>query len=223
MIMDYLNLHPWKVSVKTAIRIQQNLSKEITLNYNLSKIQRIAGVDVAFSNEEAVCAVCVFDFPELNLIEVIKAKAKITFPYIPGLLTFREGPAVLSAFRRLRNRPDVILFDGQGICHPRRMGIAAHLGIILDIPSIGCAKSHLCGVYQMPKDNKGSFSYIYEKGTGDILGAVLRTRKQVKPLFVSCGYKISLKQAIKIVLGLCPKYRIPQPLRYAHQLAGNAR
>jgi deoxyribonuclease V len=232
--MNYLNLHPWKVNIKEAVQIQQKLRKKIILSSKPLKISKIAGVDVGFSDSEAICAVCVFDFPELNLIEAVKAKRRITFPYVPGLLTFREGPAVVSAFSKLQNRSDLVLFDGQGICHPRRMGIAAHLGLVLDIPSIGCAKSHLYGAYQMPKDVKGSFSYIYphpkacdvgiyDKGTKEIIGVVLRTRQQVKPLFVSCGHKISLEQAIKIVLELCPKYRIPQPLRYAHQLAQNAR
>jgi deoxyribonuclease V len=141
---------------------------------------------------------------------------------------------IISAFRKLQNKPDLVLFDGQGICHPRQMGIATHLGIILNLPSIGCAKSHLCGAYQMPKDTKGSFSYIYpptksfamgvyNSNTREVLGVALRTRQQVKPLFVSCGHKISLKQAIKVTLKLCPKYRIPEPLRYAHQLAEHAK
>jgi len=223
MITNFPNLHPWKVNVKGAIQIQENLRKRIILRNNPIKIRKIAGVDVAFSDNEAVCAICVFDFPGLNLIEAVKAKIRIPFPYVPGLLTFREGPAILTAFRRLQNNLDLILFDGQGICHPRRMGIATHLGIILDIPSIGCAKSHLYGVYKIPKDNKGDFSYIYDRSTKEVLGAVLRTRQQVKPLFVSCGHRISLKQTIKVILKLCPKYRIPQPLRYAHQLAQNAR
>ncbi len=240
--MNYPNLHPWKVNIQEAIQIQQSLRKKIILNHALPKIQRIAGVDVAFSKDKAVCAVCVFEsrtfldfrrtssqgkvrdeYPELKLVETIKAKKSIFFPYVPGLLTFREGPCILKAFGKLKYKPDLVLFDGQGICHPRRMGIAAHLGIVLDIPSIGCAKSRLSGVYQMPEDVKGSFSYIHDRKTKEVLGAVLRTRRQVKPLFVSSGYKISLNQAIKIVLGLCPKYRIPEPLRAAHQLAGDAR
>jgi deoxyribonuclease V len=231
--MDYWSLHPWKVSIQEAILIQQNLRKRIILVDKLPKIQKIAGVDVAFFDNQAICAICVFEsrpcaqgrgeYPELNLIEKTYAKDKISFPYVPGLLTFREGPVILKAFRKLKNKPDLVLFDGQGICHPRRMGVATHLGIVLDLPSIGCAKSHLCGVYKMPKEDKGSFSYIHNKKTKELLGVALRTRRNVKPLFVSCGYKISLKQAIHLVLKLCPKYRISQPLRFAHQLAEEAK
>jgi len=221
--MKFWNLHPWRVSIQEAISIQKNLRKRIILSNKLPKIQRLAGVDVAFSDDETVCAVCVFTYPELNLIETIKARKKTPFPYVPGLLTFREGPVILEAFRRLKNKPDLVLFDGQGICHPRQMGIATHLGIILDIPSIGCAKSHLYGVYKMPKEDKGSYSFINDKNTNEVLGVVLRTRSRVKPIFVSCGYKVLLMPAIKLILKFCPKYRIPQPLRYAHQIAEDAK
>lgn len=221
--MRYLNLHLWRVSIRRAIQIQQNLRKRIILSDNLPKVQKIAGVDVAFFGDWAVCAVCVFKCPELNLTEISKAKRRISFPYVPGLLTFREGPVILEAFRGLKDTPDLVLFDGQGICHPRRMGIATHMGIILDIPTIGCAKSPLYGIYQIPAENKGNLSYIYDKYTKEVLGVALRTRSQVKPIFVSCGYKISLRKAIGLVLEFCPKYRIPQPLRYAHQLAQDAR
>lgn len=221
--MDFTNLHLWRVSVRDAIQIQQKLRKKIIVSDSLPEIRKIAGVDVAFSEDEAVCAVCVFEYPELNLIETRLAKRKISLPYVPGLLTFREGPVILEAFRKLKCRPDLVFFDGQGICHPRRMGIATHLGIVLDIPSIGSAKSSLYGVYQMPAEEKGNFSYIYDEDKKEVLGVALRTRRKVKPMFVSCGYKISLKQAIRIVLELSPKYRIPQPLRYAHHLAQAAR
>lgn len=232
--MDLANIHPWKVSVREAIRIQYNLKKKIILDRKLPRVRKIAGVDVAFPDDkEAVCAVCIFRYPELSLVEAVTSRKKIAFPYISGLLTFREGPAILEVFKKLKNRPDLVLFDGQGICHPRRMGIAAHMGIILDIPSIGCAKSHLYGVYKMPGENKGDFSYIYSgtktSGVGiygkhkkEILGVALRTRARVKPLFVSCGHKISLKQAIRLVLESCLRFRIPQPLRYAHQMAESA-
>ena len=228
MIMNYLNLHFWRVSVQKAIQIQKNLRKRIILNDNLPEIQRIAAVDVAFSDNQAICAICVFDFPDLNILETVRAKKKISFPYIPGLLTFREGPAILAAFKKLETKPDLVLFDGQGICHPRRMGIATHLGIILNIPSIGCAKSHLHGVYKMPGENKGDFSFIYPakkniNNKKEILGVALRTRSYVKPLFVSCGYRISLNSAIKLILKLSLKYRIPEPLRYAHRMAQDAK
>ena len=223
MLMSYPNLHSWKVNAREAIQIQQNLKRKIILGNNLPKIQKIAGVDVAFSFNQAISAICIFEYPKLNLIETICIKKKLTFPYVPGLLTFREGPVILATFRKLKNKPDLVLFDGQGICHPRWMGLATHMGIVLDIPSIGCAKSHLYGDYQMPTERKGDYSSIYERKTREILGVALRTRKQVKPLFVSCGYKISLVSATKLILELCPKYRIPQPLRSAHQSAQNAK
>ena len=220
--MSHPKLHPWEVSIHEAISIQQKLRKKIILSNKLLKIKRIAAVDVGFSNNQSVCVVSTFGYPELNPIETIRAKGKISFPYIPGLLTFREGPVIVASFRKLKSKPDLVFFDGQGICHPRRMGIATHLGIVLDVSSIGCAKSHLCGVYEMPKDDKGNYSLVYDNNTKEVLGAVLRTRNKVKPIFVSCGHKVSLKQAIKIVLKLCPKYRIPEPLRYVHHLAKNA-
>ena len=273
MIMNRVNLHSWRVDIKEAIQIQESLRKRIILGGNLPKIQRVVGVDVAFYNNQAVCAICILEYPGLNLIETIKAKEPIAFPYVPGLLTFREGPVILKAIGKLKNKhkPDLILFDGQGICHPRRMGIATHLGIILDVPSIGCAKSPLYGFYEMPAENKGSYSFIYDKNTvlsqnmntsirknqkgygeelawseersdrqrgkakapmgsvvegvatNKVLGVALRTRRQVKPLFISCGYRVSLMPAVRLVLRLCPKYRIPQPIRYAHQLAQDAK
>lgn len=209
-------LHPWQVSVEKAIEIQNRLQKKIKKG-TVPFFKNVAGVDVGYSGNVLKAAVCVFN--GLGLIEIRTATAKVYFPYIPGLLTFREGPAVLKVFKKLNNKPDVILFDGQGICHPRRMGIATHLGIILDIPSIGCAKSSLCGVWKMPGVSRGSFSFIYDRITREKLGAVLRTRADVRPIFVSPGYKISLKQSIELVLSLCPKYRIPEPLRWAHRYA----
>lgn len=209
-------LHPWQVSVEKAIEIQNGLQKK-TEKGTVPLFKKVAGVDVGYSGNVLKAAVCVFS--GLNLIEVKTATAKVSFPYIPGLLTFREGPVVIKAFRKIKNKPDLILFDGQGICHPRRMGIAAHLGIILDIPSIGCAKSSLCGVWKMPGVSRGSFSFIYDGATREKLGAVLRTRAGVRPIFVSPGYKIGLEQSIELVLSLCPRYRIPEPLRLAHRFS----
>ena len=221
--MNYTSLHPWKVSARQAVSIQQKLRNRLIIGNRMPEIRKIAGVDVAFSDKQAFCAVCVFDYPDLNLIETKTAKSKINFPYVPGLLTFREGPVILEALRKIKHKPDLVLFDGQGICHPRRMGIAAHMGLFLNIPSIGCAKSHLYGAFKMPGKNKGAFSFIHEIKTNEVLGIALRTRKNIKPIFVSCGYKSSLMQVKYLILSLCPKYRIPQPLRYAHQKAEYAK
>lgn len=219
-------LHPWRVSLKRALEIQKLLKKRTDLKRMPLSIKKVAGVDVSYSGDRLTAVVCVFKCSRTglkNLIEVGTAVSKISFPYVPGFLTFREGPVILKAFRKIKNRPDVILFDGQGICHPRRMGEAAHLGVILDTPSIGCAKSSLYGIYKMPAKEKGSFSFIYDKKTGEKLGAVLRTRAEVRPIFVSQGYKTGLRQCIDLVLRLCSKYRIPEPLRYAHMEAGKCR
>jgi len=212
-------MHPWRVSIRQAYEIQKRLRKKITLRKENFTISRIAAVDVGFKGNLAKAAICVFDFPDLRLIETQTATAKLGFPYVPGLLTFREGPVILKAFKKVRNTPDVILFDGQGICHPRKMGIAAHLGIILGVSSVGCAKSFLYGSYEPPTKRKGSYSYIYDKTTREVLGMALCTRSGVKPVFVSCGYKIDLRRSQELVSGLCIKYRIPGPLRLAHRLS----
>lgn len=225
-------LHPWRVSVGKAIEIQEELRGRGVSGEGPRIVKKVAGVDVGYSDRRIVAAICVFRWsgapmPKhgsgLDHLETVIATSEVSFPYVPGLLTFREGPVILKAFRKIKNKPDVILFDGQGICHPRRMGIATHLGIILDIPSIGCAKSSLCGIYRVPDKEKGSFSFIYDEKTGEKLGAVLRTRAGIKPIFVSPGYKINLRQCIDLVLRLCPKYRIPEPLRYAHREANPVR
>lgn len=215
-------LHPWKVSIPKAIKIQEELKKRIVLKSRPFPVEKVAGVDVGYFGNKIIAAICVYGCARrslAHLIEVRTAIARVSFPYVPGLLTFREGSVIIKAFRKIKNKPDLILFDGQGICHPRRMGIATHLGIILDIPSIGCAKSSLCGIYKIPGTKKGSFSFIYDERTNEKIGVVLRTRAGVKPMFVSPGYKINLRQCIELVLRLCPKYRIPEPLRCAHKYA----
>lgn len=210
-------MHSWKVSPDQAIRIQERLAKEIILDTSLPSISKIAGCDAGFTSDKnrVVGAVLIFSFPQLELIEKVVRVASIDFPYIPGLLTFREGAVLLKAFSAVKNLPDVAIFDGQGIAHPRRMGLATHMGILLDIPTIGCAKTLLFGKVKNPPNFKGAFSYIRDKD-GKTIGACLRTRKDVRCIFVSAGYKISLQDAIKIILDCSPKFRIPQPLRMAH-------
>lgn len=213
-------LHPWRVSVESAIKIQEELRNRVILMDVHKTVEKIAGVDVGYKRGKIISAVCIFRCLERGLehLETQVAENTLSFPYIPGLLTFREGPVIIKAFRRIKNKPDVILFDGQGVCHPRRMGIATHLGIILDIPSIGCAKNPLCGIWQMPGLQRGSFSFIYDNETNEKIGAVLRTRAGVRPIFVSPGYKITLKESIDLALQVS-RYRIPEPLRYAHREA----
>lgn len=180
------------------------------------KANYIAGADVAYSakNNRLVASVVVFSFPRLHTVEVVWSEGESTFPYIPGLLTFREAPILLKAFARLDHEPDVIFFDGQGIAHPRRIGLASHIGIILGLPAIGCAKSRLIGEYTEPGKNKGDKSPLKDKGI--IIGMVLRTRTAVKPIFVSVGHKIDLDTAVTMVMACTGRYRLPEPTRKAH-------
>ena len=212
--MKYSKLHSWKVTPKVAKKIQLKLKKKLVLRKAFGEIKTISAADVSFINGWVYGVVAIFSFPELELIEKAEAKAKSSFPYVPGLLTFREGPILLKAFEKIKNEPDVMLFDGQGIAHPIGFGEASHLGVLLNKPSIGCAKSKLCGEYIEPGKKKGSYSFI--KYEGKIIGAALRTRANTKPIFVSIGHKIDLKSAIELVLKCTRTFRIPEPLRFVH-------
>ena len=212
--MKYLNLHSWEVSPQEAIKIQKDLKSNISLKKSFNKIDKIAGVDVSYYQNKMIAGVIIFEFPNLKIIERQSFVSSINFPYIPGLLTFREGPSILSAFKKIKNEPDIILFDGQGIAHPRRMGIATHLGLFLDRPTIGCAKSRLSGKYISVGEQKGDYTPLKEGE--EVLGVVLRTRKGVNPIFLSPGHKIDLPNSIEIVLKCIVKYRLPLPVREAH-------
>ena len=213
------SLHPWKVSPIEAIRIQKNLKKRILLKKTFSKVGTIGGGDVSYQKEGALLfgAMVVLSFPKLEILETATAVGRIPFPYIPGLLSFREGPILIKTFQKLKTRPDLMIFDGQGIAHPRGIGLASHLGLWFDLPSIGCAKTPLIGDLITPKPPKGSFELIQKNGKE--VGAVLRTKDKVKPLFVSPGYGIDLATSIRIILGACQGFRIPEPLRRAHHLS----
>ena len=177
----------------------------------------MTGVDAAFSEDLVYAAACLYRYPELTLQEQASAAGKLRFPYVPGFLSFREGTAIIAAIRKLTVKPDVILVDGQGIAHPRGIGIASHLGVLLNIPAIGCAKTRLVGEFEEPGRRKGSWSeLVYECR---IVGAVLRTKDSVRPLFVSPGHKIDLDSAVRITLNCIGKYRIPEPLRCADMLS----
>lgn len=208
----------WPEDKDTAKEVQLSLSKAVKLKPLRKPPALVAGVDSAFFGDRIVSAVCLFKYPELTLIEENHAVREVTFPYIPGLLSFREGPAVIEAIKGLKNRPDVILFDGQGIAHPRGLGIASYVGVLLGIPSIGCAKSRLIGSYIEPGKRKGSFTCL-EHG-GNVIGAVLRTQTSVKPLFISPGNLIDLAGSIEVTLGSTGRYRLPEPTRCADMLSG---
>jgi len=209
-------LHPWKVSPRRAIQIQNALRKKIRLHRPSGSWKRIAAADVSYSrmDNRLFGAILVFSYPELGLLESASARGQASFPYIPGLLTFREAPILIRAFSQLKTKPELVLVDGQGIAHPRSMGIAAHLGLIFDLPTIGCAKSRLIGEDEEPPADQGSSALLIEKGR--IVGMIVRTRTGVKPVYVSPGHKIDLATSVKIVLSLCRGYRIPEPLRQAH-------
>lgn len=212
-------LHPWNVSTGEAIQIQEGLRDCIILKNPFLKVQTVGGADVAYSKNNNLLfgAITVLSFPEMKPIDEATACGEVSFPYVPGLFAFREGPVLLEAYQKLKAKPDLIIFDGHGIAHPKQFGLACHLGLWLDLPSIGCAKTPLIKAIRPPGASKGSFSWIYFEGKK--VGAVLRTRQGVKPVFVSPGHRIDLTTSIRIILATCQRYRIPEPLRRAHQTA----
>lgn len=200
-------------NLKEAKKVQLELKNKVKIISLKKKPGSIAGVDAAFSGNNIIAVACLYKYPGLLPVEDAYSITKVSFPYIPGYLSFREGPAIIKAINKLKTRPDIILFDGQGTAHPHGMGIASHIGVLLDIPSIGCAKSRLVGDYKEPGNIKGEHSKLtYKQKT---VGAVLRTRKNVKPLFISPGHLIDLKGALDIVINCTGRYRIPEPLRRA--------
>jgi deoxyribonuclease V len=211
--------HSWNVSPLEAEAIQQRLRSLVETSDRLQELHRIAGVDVFFArdNKFARAAVAVLSFPDLKLITSVTAQRPVEFPYIPGLFAFRELPAVLDALARLETQPDLILYDGHGIAHPRRFGIASHLGILMDCPTIGVGKTCLIGHHAELPSEKGSCVPL-EDGD-EMVGTVLRTQTGVKPIYVSIGHRISLPTAVRLVLACTIRYRLPETTREAHRLA----
>jgi deoxyribonuclease V len=203
-------------SIEQAIRLQRQWAGEVKTSQKLIDIKTIAGVDVAYTKDKAFACVCVLDYESLELIESQKIVCDIPFPYYSGLLSFREAPVIIKAIEKLSKLPDCLVCDGQGIAHPRGFGLACHLGVALDIPSIGCAKSRLYGKAKEPGVKKGDSEPLMRYD--EVIGCVLRTRDRVKPLYVSVGHKISLTQACHCVLHLCPKYRLPETTRIADSM-----
>lgn len=213
-------LHSWGVGIAEAKDIQRSLAGKVSRSGELGSPRFIAGVDISVKREvgQATGAVVILEYPELRVVAVKVIGGRLDFPYIPGLLSFREAPLILAACQELTLAPDLILVDGQGIAHPRRMGLASHLGLFLDTPTIGCAKSLLCGRHEVPGEEPGSYTEIVDGG--EIIGAALRTKLNVKPVYVSIGHKLSLESAIYWVLKCCRGYRLPEPARLAHLAAG---
>jgi deoxyribonuclease V len=211
--------HPWNLTPQDAVKLQQRLAGRVVRKSSIvpEKISRVAGVDASYRNGLATAVVVVVSLRDMGTLDWVTASKRPGLPYISGLLCFREGPAVLDALSRLSLQPDLLIFDGQGIAHPRRFGIASHIGLLLDKPSIGCAKTRLIGRYREPDPEKGSYAYL--KDQDETIGAVLRTRDGVKPVYVSVGHRVDLLDSIRIVLQCCRRYRLPEPIRRAHQLA----
>ncbi len=213
------DLHDWRLDPKAAIALQRELAPQLISDapIALDGITSVAGVDVSVRRKQSRSAVVVMSYPQLDTIEIARAERETSFPYIPGLLAFREGPVILDALRQLRCEPDAFIFDGMGQIHPRKMGIAAHLGLWLQRPTVGCGKTHFIGEFVEPATEKGSSSALNHRD--EQIGAVLRTRAGVKPVYVSVGHRADLASAIQLTLSATTRYRLPEPVRAAHNAA----
>lgn len=211
------SLHSWNLETEDARRLQLELAGKVIQEDRFSSIKTVGGVDIGVSGGEAHAACVVMSFPELEVVDCAVSSSPTSFPYVPGLLSFREIPALIPALEKLKVDPDLMLVDGQGLAHPRRFGLASHLGVLCNKPSIGCAKSKLFGSFREPGPERGSMECLYDGEV--IIGMALRTRDHVKPLFVSVGHNISLYSAVRFVLQCCTRYRLPEPVRFAHNTA----
>ncbi len=216
-------VHPWDLDPPAAIALQRELAAKVIRKTAFGPVTTITGVDASYRDGIARAAIVAFSFPGLDIVEYVTAERPVDYPYVPGLLSFREAPAILDALEKLPITPDLLIFDGHGIAHPRRLGIASHVGLLVDKPSIGCAKRRLVGDYDEPARERGSYSYLHDDGADEegigVIGAVVRTRTGVKPVFVSTGHRISLDAAIDVVLVCGRGYRLPEPTRWADKIA----
>lgn len=222
--MKFSPLHSWNLSPKEAIALQKELAKHIVLHDSVPVAPRVvAGVDVSYAKiaKQFHAAVVLLDYDSMEILETAAASGDVNFPYVPGLLSFRELPILLQAFRKLKTVPNVILVDAQGIAHPRRLGLASHLGLWLDLPTIGCAKSRLCGECEEPAPEKGAWTSL--RDGGETIGRLLRTKNRVRPLYISPGHKIDCRRSAEIVLQCGRGYRLPEPTRQAHLLSNRLR
>jgi deoxyribonuclease V len=218
--MRIAHRHDWDISPREAVALQQRLRREIVADrpIDLGAVRLVAGVDVSVKEGQSQAAVVVATFPDFTVVETVRAQRQTPFPYVPGLLSFREGPVLEEAFERLRTEPDVFLFDGMGIAHPRRCGIACHLGLWLERPTVGCGKTLLTGRYGDLGQEKGSQAPLVHRG--ETIGVALRTRTGTSPVFISPGHLADIPTAADLVMLCSPKYRLPQPIRLAHNAAG---
>lgn len=210
--------HSWDLSPQEASEVQSDLAAKVERQLRMGPVRHVAGIDVSVRDDVARAAVVILDFKGLDPIDYAIATRPVTFPYVPGLLAFREGPVVLDALERVTTTPDLLIFDGQGLAHPRRLGIASHIGLLVDMPAIGCAKSRLCGQHDEPGEEPGEYAFLVDKG--EVIGAVLRTRRGVKPVYVSVGHRVDLATSIEYVSDCCRIYRLPETTRWAHRVAG---
>ena len=221
--MKIRELHLWNLGYHEAVKVQEALKERPIFKRLGRKVGLVAGADVSYArnNNRLYAAVVIITLPTLSLVEYKVAQDKVRFPYIPGLLSFREAPVLLKAFKKINATPDVVLFDGQGTAHPRGLGLASHMGLFLDIPAIGCAKTLLIGESGPVGKKAGSFAYLRNKG--EVIGAVLRTKSGIKPVIISPGHRITLDESINIVLQCVGRYRLPEPIRRAHLLVNKVR
>jgi deoxyribonuclease V len=212
--------HPWDVTPQEAMDIQRDLRRKTIRRSTVECIETVAGIDCSYRGGRTRCAVVVLDYTTLALIDQAIAQVPVRFPYVPGLLSFRETPAVLEALAKLAVEPDIMILDGHGYAHPRRFGLACHVGVITDVACIGCAKSRLVGVYVCPPLEAGRWTDLTDGN--EVIGAVVRSRSNVKPIFVSVGHRVDLDSAVEIVLSCCTRYKLPETTRYAHRVAARS-
>jgi deoxyribonuclease V len=218
--MHFQRLHQWDVTPRQAAQLQRELAALVIHDtpLDLARVRHVAGVDVSVKNNVSQAAVVVLTFPALEVVETRLAHRPTPFPYIAGLLSFREGPVLEDAFAQVETTPDALIFDGMGRAHPRRIGIASHMGLWLDRPTIGCGKSLLTGRYVEPPPERGSFAPLLDRE--EVIGAILRTREGTKPVFISVGHRADLPSAVELVMHCTGRYRLPEPIRAAHKAAG---
>jgi deoxyribonuclease V len=222
---SYEQLHEWRLAPREAVELQKSLRERVRLVPLRKKIRTVAGADISFNKFSPVvwAAVVVLSLPSLEVVEEAGVVSETKFPYVPGLLSFRETPSVLEAWAKLKTEPDAVMFDGQGIAHPRRVGIASHVGLLINRPTFGCAKSVLVGKYEEPEEERGSWTPMIDPKNGETIGAALRTKTRTNPIYVSPGHLIDLEGAIKLTLACDGGYRQPEPTRRAHLLVNAMR
>ena len=214
-------MHSWTLDPAEAMKVQAALRDRLILAWDGRDVRTVGGVDIGIKEDHARAAVTVFRYPELAPLEAVTADVPLVFPYIPGLLAFREGPAFLAAWEKLEHQPDLVMFDGQGIAHPRGIGIAAQMGLWIERPTIGVAKSRLYGRHAEPGPHAGDYTLLYDQRQPDkVIGAVLRSKDRTNPLYISPGHLVDVEHALMFVRNCISGYRLPEPTRWAHKVAG---